>query len=166
VELHDDENAWSSKNHSILFDDNVLQTCHGYAKINEPIFLLFLSCASTSVILARVTRALCYNLKGTVSRDFCIKFFHESSSPKPLKITKVISNFFENSWRYSHVKVHHRSHSTPPAANFATVTALPPVSMILAASLPPFALSTIPLSTTPAVTVAKFAAGLVDTSGK
>ncbi len=88
MELHDDENAWSSKNHSILFDDNVLQTCHGYAKINEPIFLLFLSCASTSVILARVTRALYYNLKGTVSRDFCFKFFHESPSPKPLKITQ------------------------------------------------------------------------------
>jgi len=91
VELHDDENAWSSKNHSILFDDNVLQTCHGYAKINEPIFLLFLSCASTSVILARVTRALCYNLKGTVSRDFCIKFFHESSSPKPLKFVEIFA---------------------------------------------------------------------------
>jgi hypothetical protein len=25
-------------------------------------------------------------LKGSVSQDFCLKFFHESSSPKPLKI--------------------------------------------------------------------------------
>ncbi len=49
-------------------------------------------------------------LKGTVSRDFLLKFFfHESPSPKPLIITLgIISNFFENSRRYSQVKVHHR----------------------------------------------------------
>ncbi len=40
-------------------------------------------------------------LKGTVSRDFCFQIFfmnHESSSPKPLNNTRVISK----------VKVHHR----------------------------------------------------------
>ncbi len=31
---------------------------------------------------------------GTVSRDFCFMFFHESSSPKPLKITLGSFQFF------------------------------------------------------------------------
>ncbi len=47
--------------------------------------------------------------KGAVSRHFFASgFFHESSSPKPLKINniRVILNFFENSRGYSQVKVH------------------------------------------------------------
>ncbi len=48
--------------------------------------------------------------KGTVSRDFFASgFFHESSSPKPLKITLgSFRIFLENSRGYSQVKVHHR----------------------------------------------------------
>ncbi len=45
-------------------------------------------------------------IKGTVSRDIC--FFHESSSPKPLKITQGKFRIFRNLRRYSQVKVHHR----------------------------------------------------------
>ncbi len=54
---------------------------------------------SSLVILMRV--------KGTVSRDFCFRFFHESSSPKPQKLHWVISNFFDISRIYSLVQVHH-----------------------------------------------------------
>ena len=44
-----------------------------------------------------------------MSRDFLLQvFFHESPSPKPLIITLGSnSNFFENSRKYSQVKVHH-----------------------------------------------------------
>jgi hypothetical protein len=50
------------------------------------------------------------HLKGTVSRDFLLQVFfmnHLPPSPKN-NIREVISNFFENSQRYSQVKLHHR----------------------------------------------------------
>ncbi len=74
-------------------------------------------------------------IKGTVPRDFLLQVYHESSPPKPPKITLgSFQNFFKNLPRYSLVKVHHRYQrhtpaanlppvSTTPAANFATVTA-------------------------------------------
>ncbi len=47
------------------------------------------------------------SLWDSVTRFFASGFFHDSSSPKPLKITLgVMWNYFENSWRYSQVKVH------------------------------------------------------------
>ncbi len=48
--------------------------------------------------------------KGTVSQDFLLQvFFLESTSPQASKNNiRVILNFFENSRRYSQVKVHHR----------------------------------------------------------
>ncbi len=49
-------------------------------------------------------------IKGTVPRDFCFWFFHESVLPPPPAAeysVKTISNFFENSRRYSQFKVHH-----------------------------------------------------------
>ncbi len=39
--------------------------------------------------------------------NFCWGFLHESSSPKPMKITLGHFEFFKNLWRYSQVKVHH-----------------------------------------------------------
>jgi hypothetical protein len=39
-----------------------------------------------------------YRIKGTVSRDFYINFFHESSSPKPLKITLRSFRIF---WKFA-----------------------------------------------------------------
>ncbi len=64
--------------------------------------------------------------KGTESRNFLFQVFHESSFPKPLKITA--SNFCENLLRYLQVKVHHRYQQhqwqiATRAANFATGTA-------------------------------------------
>ncbi len=49
-------------------------------------------------------------VKGTVSRFFLLQvLFHESSSPKPLKITSGSFRIsFKNSRRYLQVKVHHR----------------------------------------------------------
>jgi hypothetical protein len=50
-------------------------------------------------------------MKGQCHEIFCFRFFHESPSPKPLIITLgSIQIFFENSRRYSQVKVHHRCH--------------------------------------------------------
>jgi hypothetical protein len=47
-------------------------------------------------------------LKGTVSQDFFASgFFHESVSPSPRVSHKDSFRFFENSLRYSQVKVHH-----------------------------------------------------------
>ncbi len=61
----------------------------------------------------------------------------------------IISNFFENSRRYSQVKVHHRCQRhrwqilpSVPLVLLIPVANLPPVSTILAANLPP-------VSTTP-----------------
>ncbi len=47
--------------------------------------------------------------KGTVLRDFCFWFFTSISFPPgPEYPIRTVSNFFENSRRYSQVKVHHR----------------------------------------------------------
>ncbi len=81
-------------------------------------------------------------LKGQCHNIFCFRFFHESSSPKPIENSiRVISNFFKNSLRYLQVKVHHwyQRHRrqiwpllplvpTTPAVN------LPPVSVTLVAN--------------------------------
>jgi hypothetical protein len=54
-----------------------------------------------------VSLALLADLKGTVSRDFLLLvFFSESVYPQQYPI-RTVSNFFENSWRYSQVEVHH-----------------------------------------------------------
>jgi hypothetical protein len=46
--------------------------------------------------------------KGTVSRDFCFRFFSRIIFPQsPENNNRAISNFFEISQRYSQVKVHH-----------------------------------------------------------
>jgi hypothetical protein len=51
-------------------------------------------------ILEEALYIFCAFLKGQCPEIFCFGFFHESSSPKPLKIILgVISNFFENSRR-------------------------------------------------------------------
>jgi hypothetical protein len=81
----------------------------------------------------------CCIVQGTVSRDFLLLvFFINQFPPSP---EYPISNFFENSLRYSQVKVHHRyqRHWCQLVAN------LPPVSLVLlkqVANLPP--VSTIP----------------------
>ncbi len=55
------------------------------------------------------TISCCRHLKGTVSRDFCFWFFTWISfPPAPEYSIKTISNFFENSRRYSQFKVHHQ----------------------------------------------------------
>ncbi len=47
-------------------------------------------------------------LKGTVSRDFLLMvFFMNQFPPAPEYSVRTVSNFFENSRRYSQVKVHH-----------------------------------------------------------
>ncbi len=57
------------------------------------------------VLFAAVWRKSQLTFKGTMLRDFLPQaFFHESPSPKPLKITLgafriFISKFFENSWK-------------------------------------------------------------------
>jgi hypothetical protein len=48
-------------------------------------------------------------LKGTVPRDFLLQVFFINHLPQaPVNNIRIISNFFENSGRYSQVKVHHR----------------------------------------------------------
>jgi hypothetical protein len=47
--------------------------------------------------------------KGTVSRDFLLLvFFINQFPPSPTVSSRTVSNFFENSRRYSHLKVDHR----------------------------------------------------------
>ncbi len=77
-----------------------------------------------------------------MSRDFCFRFFHESSSPKPMKI-QYMDNFafFRKS-----------------AEIFANQGA-PPVSTTPVVNLPP-------VSTTLAANFATSTAGVVDTGGK
>ncbi len=97
-------------------------------------------------------------IKGTVSRDFLLQVFSMNHlPPSPYKNIRIISNFFENSRRYSQVKVqcqrhcwqichrhqwHQRQILPPvPLVLLTPVANLPPVSTITAA-LPP-------VSTTP-----------------
>ncbi len=89
-------------------------------------------------------------LKGQCQEIFASGFFHESVSPKPLSIPLgAFRNFFENSWRYSQLKVdhryqRHRRQILPPVSLVLLIpeATLPPVSTIPAANLPP-------VSTTP-----------------
>jgi hypothetical protein len=57
------------------------------------------------MIIWRLVATTGLGLKRQCHEIFCFRFFHESLSPKPLKITKLISIFSENSQRYSQVKV-------------------------------------------------------------
>ncbi len=57
------------------------------------------------------------NLKGQFHKIICFWFFSWVKFPPEYPI-RTVSNFFENSRRYSLVKVHHRYLSTTPAANF------------------------------------------------
>jgi hypothetical protein len=51
----------------------------------------------------------CVDIKGTVSRDFLLQVFFMNHFPQaPENNVRVISNFFENSRRYSQAKVPHR----------------------------------------------------------
>jgi len=93
---------------------------------------------------------VCVGLKGQCHKIFCFWFFSWISLPPATEYPFwTVSNFFENSRRYSQGKVHHRYQRHRwqiflpfslalliPAAN------LPPVSTIPAANLPP-------VSTTP-----------------
>jgi hypothetical protein len=49
------------------------------------------------------------DIKGTVPRDFLFRvFFMDQFSQAPDYTITAVSNFFENSRRYSQLKVHHR----------------------------------------------------------
>ncbi len=82
-----------------------------------------------------------YDIKGTVSRDFLLQVFFMNHLPQaPENNIRIISIFFENSRRYSQVKVHHRCqrHGGKFATNVNdTGGKLPPVSTTPAANLPP-----------------------------
>ncbi len=80
-----------------------------------------------------------YSLKGQCHEIFCFWFFSWISFPQALEYTfRAVSNFFENSRRYSQLKVDHRCQRHRRQI-------LPPVSVVLlipVANLPP--VSTIP----------------------
>ncbi len=90
------------------------------------------------------------SLKGTVSRDFLLLVYFMNQFPQAPEYTiRAVSNFFENSRRYSQLKVDHRYQRhrqqilTPVSVVLLIPLAnLPPVSTIPAANLPP-------VSTTP-----------------
>ncbi len=135
-------------------------------------------------------------LKGTVSRDFFFWFFSWISFPQaPENTIRPVSNFFENSRRYSQLKIDHRYQQhrwqichpcqrhrrqfcrryqrhrrqiLPPVSVvlLIPVANLPPVSTILAANLPP-------VSTTPVANChwyqrhqRQICPGVSDTGGK
>ncbi len=83
-----------------------------------------------------------HRIRGTVSRDFLLQvFFMNQFPPAPKYPIRTISNFVENSLRYSQVKVHHwyqqhRRQIFPPVSLvlLIPVSNLPPVSMTLVAS--------------------------------
>ncbi len=89
-------------------------------------------------------------LKGTVLRDFLLLVFSWISFPQAPEYTiRAVSKFFENSRRYSQLKVDHRYQRhqwqiLPPVSLvlLIQVANLPPVSTIPTANLPP-------VSTTP-----------------
>ncbi len=102
-------------------------------------------CLRAPVLRCGIPGQRARGFKGTVSRDFLLQVFfmnHESSSPKPPKITLGSFRIFSNSRRYSQVKVHHwyRWHRRQ---------ILPPVLMVLlipAANLPPVSMTPVALS--------------------
>ncbi len=91
-------------------------------------------------------------LKGQCHEIFCFCFFSWISfPPAPEYSIQTVSNFFENSRRYSRVKVHHRYQRHrwqvfPPFSLVLVIPAanLPLVSTIPAANLPP--VSTMPVA--------------------
>jgi hypothetical protein len=128
-------------------------------------------------------RKLIVCFKGTVSRDFRLLVFFMNQFPQVPEYTiRAVSNFFENSWRYSQLKVHHRCQRhrwqmekifNHKSFNYLVWTPqLPPVSLTSAANLPPLSLTPVanlpPLLTTLVKLVAKLTpgvaeAGVVDT---
>ncbi len=134
-------------------------------------------------------------LKGTVSRDFRLLVFswiYSSFPQAPEYILPAISNFFENSRRYSRLKVHHRCRwhrwqmenkknfnyfVWTPLGNRVTMNTNFCLQVHFKESaawyffhiLPPVSLIPVAnlttLSTTLAKLVAKFATGVVDTGG-
>ncbi len=81
-------------------------------------------------------RRLCGNLKGQCHEIFCFWFFSWISFPQAPEYTiMAVSNFFENSRRYSQLKVdhryqRHRRQILPPVS----LANLPPVSTVPAAN--------------------------------
>ncbi len=80
----------------------------------------------------------CIAYKGTGSRDFLpLIFLHETVPPQPQSIRPIrtVANLFENSWRYSQVRVHHRYqwHRWQICHRFQRHRRqiLPPVSLVL-----------------------------------
>jgi hypothetical protein len=63
-----------------------------------------------------------FELKGRCHKIFCSRFFHESSSPKPLKITLGHFKFFR---KFAEIFASQSAPpvSTTPVANFATSSA-------------------------------------------
>ncbi len=127
-----------------------------------------------------------YNLKGSVSRDFSLLVFSSISfPPAPEYPIKTVSNFFENSRRYSELKIDHRCRwhrwqmrKIFTQKNFNNFVGTPLDSRVdthihfclqvhfkvsaawyLSHCLPP-------VSTTLVKLVAKFADGVVDTGGQ
>jgi hypothetical protein len=74
------------------------------------------------------------DLKGTVSQDFRFGFFHQSSSPKPLKIT--LESFRTFSKNCGDVTRDVASQGAPPVST-TPVANLPPVSTTMAVNLAP-----------------------------
>ncbi len=89
------------------------------------------------------------SLQGQCHEIFCFWFFSWISFPQAPEYTiRAVSNFFENSRRYSQLKVDHRYQRQ--------AAKLPPVSTTPAANLPP-------VSTTPAANFATSFTRVVDT---
>ncbi len=90
-------------------------------------------------------------IKGTVSRDFLLLVFSSISfPPAPEYPIRTVSNFFENSRRYSQVKVHHRyqrhRRQICHRCQQHRQQILPPVSLVLLIPVAKWP----PVSTTPA----------------
>ncbi len=113
-------------------------------------------------------------LKGQCHEIFCFWFFSWISFPQALEHTiSAVSNFFENSRRYSQLKVDHRyqRHRWQICHRYQRHRRqiLPPVSVVLlipAANLPP--VSTIPAANLPRCQRhrSQIATGINDTGGK
>jgi hypothetical protein len=78
---------------------------------NSPGWVIFLQLSRLASLPARCSILyLFFGLTGQCHKMFCFWFFHESVSPQPPRYPiRNVSNFFENSRRYSQVKVHHRN---------------------------------------------------------
>ncbi len=60
------------------------------------------------------------SLRESVTRFFASGFFMNQFPPASEYYIKTVSNFFENSMRYSHVKVDHRYQQHNTRGKFAT----------------------------------------------